>query len=188
MAAIDCCTREIVAWHLESRCRATEAITLIERAAAERAITPGTPTRGTDNGSAFTARAFKAVLSGLRIAHRRGGYRDPESQAFIESWFGKLKQRCVWRHEFETLDEAREVIGSYVIHYHDRPHSRLDYRTPLEVAATWNDGGQTHLIPAARTVNAAGEHVMTACRRGRSLAGPVARFRAQLSAGLGATS
>jgi putative transposase len=149
MAAIDCCTREIVAWHLETRCRAKEAIALIQRAAIERGIPPGTLTLGTDNGSAFTARAFKAVLAALGIAHRRGGYRDPESQAFIESWFGKLKQRCVWRHEFETLNQAREVIGSYVIHYHHRPHSRLDYRTPLEVAATWNDGGQTHLIPAA---------------------------------------
>ena len=149
MAAIDCCTREIVAWNLQTRCRAKEAIALIERAAAERGIAPGTLTLGTDNGSAFTARAFKAVLVGLGIAHRRGGYRDPESQAFIESWFGKLKERCVWRHEFETLDHAREVIGDYVTHYHHRPHSRLDYRTPLEVAATWNDGGLPHLIPAA---------------------------------------
>ena len=149
MAAIDCCTREIIGWHLETRCRAKEAIGLIEQAAAERDIPPGTLTLGTDNGSAFTARAFKAVLAGLGIAHRRGGYRDPESQAFIESWFGKLKERCVWRHELETLDQAREVIGAYVIHYHHRPHSRLDYRTPREVAATWNDGGPTHLIPAA---------------------------------------
>jgi putative transposase len=149
MAAIDCCTREIVAWHLETRCRAKEAIALIERAATERAIAPGTLMLGTDNGSAFTARAFKAVLVGLGIAHRRGGYRDPESEASIESWFGKLKERCVWRHEFETLDQAREVIGAYVTHYHHRPHSRLDYRTPLEVAATWNDGGLPHLIPAA---------------------------------------
>jgi putative transposase len=149
MAAIDCCTREIVAWHLETRCRAKEAITLIERAALERGIPPGTLTLGTDNGSAFTARPFKAVLVGLGITHRRGGYRDPESQAFIESWFGKLKERCVWRHEFETLEQAREVIGAYVIHYHHRPHSRLDYSTPLEVAATWNDGGPTHLTQAA---------------------------------------
>ena len=148
MAAIDCCTREITGWHLETRCRAKEAIALIERAAHERQVAPGTLTLGSDNGSAFTARAFKAALSGLGIAHRRGGYRDPESQAFIESWFGKLKERCVWREEFETLDEAREVIGAYVINYHHRPHSRLDYHTPLEVAATWRDG-QDHLIPAA---------------------------------------
>ncbi len=59
MAAIDCCTREIVGWHLELRCRAKESIALVERAAAARRITPGMLTLGTDNGSAFTARAFK---------------------------------------------------------------------------------------------------------------------------------
>src|SRR5215207_4079788 len=147
MAAIDC-TREITARHLKTRCRATEAIGLIERAAAERAIVPGTLTLGTDNGSAFTARAFKTVLSDLAIAHRRGGYRDPESQAFIEPWFGKLKERCVWREEFETLEQARQAIGTYVTNYHHRPHSRLNYNTPLEVAATWRDG-QDHLTQAA---------------------------------------
>jgi putative transposase len=41
-------------------------------------------TLGTDNGSAFTARATRLVISGLGVRHRRGGYRDPESQAFIE--------------------------------------------------------------------------------------------------------
>ncbi len=122
MAAIDCCTQGDRRLAPRDPLPRREAIALIEQAAAERAIAPGTLTLGTDNGSAFTARAFKAVLAGLGIAHRRGGYRDPESQAFIESWFGKLKERCVWRHEFETLDQAREVIGAYVTHYHHRPH------------------------------------------------------------------
>jgi putative transposase len=139
MAAIDCCTREIVGWHLELRCRAKESIALVEQATAARAIAPGTLTLGTDNGSAFTARTFKLVLSGLGIAHRRGGYRDPESQAFIESWFSKLKERCVWLNEFETLDEAREVIAAHIDNYHHRPHSGLNYRTPAEVAQTWDD-------------------------------------------------
>ena len=139
MAAIDCLTREIVGWQLELRCRAKESTRLVERAIAERGIPPDSLTLGTDNGSAFTARAFKALLSGLGVAHRRGGYRDPESQAFIESWFGKLKERCVWLHEFETLEEARAAIGGYVERYHARPHSSLDYRTPEEVRRTWDD-------------------------------------------------
>jgi putative transposase len=141
-AIIDCCTREIVGWELSLRCRATEAIAVIERAIVEQGIAPGTLTLGTDNGSAFTARATRAVLSGLGVAHRRGGYRDPESQAFIESWFSKLKERCVWRHEFETLDQAREVIATYIDRYHNRPHSSLAYRTPREVRATWDDADQ----------------------------------------------
>ncbi len=138
-AIIDCCTREIVGWDLTIRCRAAEAIAVIEHAVADQGIHPGMLTLGTDNGSAFCARATRLVLSRLGVTHRRGGYRDPESQAFIESWFRYLKERCVWRHEFETLDQAREVIAAYIEHYHDRPHSRLDYRTPREVRATWDD-------------------------------------------------
>jgi len=139
MAIIDCCTREIVGWQLELRCRALEAEQLIERTAAAYAIEPGELTLGSDNGSAFTARRFRGRLAELGIRHRRGGYRDPESQAFIESWFGKLKEREVWLNEYETLDDARRGIGGYVDRYHHRPHSGLNYRTPLEVRRTWED-------------------------------------------------
>ncbi len=138
-AIVDCCTREIVGWQLELRCRADEAIALVERATAAHAIQDGELTLGSDNGSAFTARRFRARLAELGIRHRRGGYRDPESQAFIESWFGKLKEREVWLNEYETLDDARRGIGAYVDRYHHRPHSRLGYKTPCEVKETWED-------------------------------------------------
>jgi putative transposase len=147
-AVIDCCTREITGWALDVRCRAPEAIAVIDAAVADRGVPHGTLTLGTDNGTAYTSRAFRARLAGHEITHRRGGYRDPESQAFIESWFSKLKQRCVWREEFETLDEARYKIGAYIDRYHHRPHSRLAYRTPREVAATWKDHDDQS-IPAA---------------------------------------
>jgi putative transposase len=147
-AAIDCCTREIVAWALDVRCRAAEATAVLDAAIAARGLTAQTLTLGTDNGTAFTSRAFRARLAEHQITHRRGGYRDPESQAFIESWFSKLKQRCVWREEFETLDEARAAIGDYIHNYHHRPHQGLAYRTPREVAATWQDH-QDQSIPAA---------------------------------------
>ena len=139
MAIIDCCTREIVAWQLELRCRAIEAEQLIVRAAAVHGIQPGELVLGSDNGSAFTARRFRQALSGLGIRHRRGGYRNPESQAFIESWFGKLKEREVSLNEYQTLDQARQGIGGYVDRYHHRPHSGLGYQTPNEVRRTWED-------------------------------------------------
>jgi putative transposase len=147
-AAIDCCTREITGWALDVRCRAPEAIAVIDSGAAQRGITPGRLTLGTDNGSAYTSRRFRARLGELGITHRRGGYRDPESQAFIESWFSKLKLRCIWREEFETLEQARAAIGVYIDGYHHRPHSSLAYRTPSEVAQTWKDHDD-HLTPAA---------------------------------------
>jgi putative transposase len=122
-AIVDCCTREIPGFALDLRCRRQEAEAVVEGAVAAHSIEPGRLTLGTDNGTAYTSRGFRAKLQDLGVSHRRGGYRDPESQAFIESWFSKLKERLVWRSEFETLDEARAAIAAYVETYHHRPHS-----------------------------------------------------------------
>jgi putative transposase len=139
-AIVDCCTREIPAWSLELRCRSEEALAVVAAGVARHGVERDQLVLGTDNGSAYTSRGFRAHLKDLGIVHRRGGYRDPESQAFIESWFSKLKERCIWGEEFETLDDARRAIGAYVERYHHRPHSSLNYRTPLEVRQTWDDG------------------------------------------------
>ena len=76
-AAIDCCTREITAWALDVRCRAQEAVAVIDHALATRELSPGSLTLGTDNGTAFTSRPLRARLAELGVTHRRGGYRDP---------------------------------------------------------------------------------------------------------------
>lgn len=134
---VDCCTREIVGWTLDLRTRSQEAMACVEAALLARGVQPGTLTIGTDNGSQFTSRDFRRHLSARGVAHRRGGYRDPESQAFIESWFGQFKKRCAWRAEWETIDHARREITTYIDTYHHRPHSGIGYRTPAEVAQTW---------------------------------------------------
>jgi putative transposase len=142
-AIVDCCTRAIAAWGLDLRCRRQEAEAVLEAGAEAHGIEPGQLTLGTDNGTAYTSRGFRARLKELEITHRRGGYRDPESQAFIESWFSKLKERLIWRSEFESLEDARAAIAAYVDSYHHRPHSGLGYRTPKEVRKTWEDARES---------------------------------------------
>ena len=136
-AIIDCCTRELVAWTLDLRGRTEEAIGCVDSAVHTRGIGRNTLTIGSDNGTQSTSRPFRQHLTDRGIVHRRGGYRDPESQAFIESWFGQFKKRVAWRSEWESLDQARSDIATYVNYYHHRPHSGLAYRTPAEVAQTW---------------------------------------------------
>jgi hypothetical protein len=60
---------------------------------------------------------------------------------------GKLKERLVWRSEFETVDQAREEIATYIETYHHRPHSGLRYRTPAEVRQTWEDRQRLAVVP-----------------------------------------
>lgn len=135
--AVDCCTREVACWRVDVRTRTEEAVGCVEQGITDRAVRPGRLTIGSDNGSQFTSRDFRKHLSDRGVTHRRGGYRDPQSQAFIESWFGQFKKRCAWRAEWETIEQARTEIGQYIEVYHRRPHSGIGYRTPLELAATW---------------------------------------------------
>jgi putative transposase len=94
------------------------------------------------------SRLLRSWVCRREITHRRGGYRDPESQAFIESWFGQFKKRLAWRSEWESLDQARKEISDYIDGYQQRPHSRLAYRTPAEVAATWRPDPEMLQTPA----------------------------------------
>ena len=114
----------------------TEAIACLETALAKRGTESGQLTLGTDNGPQFTSRRFRRYLNENAIAHRRGGYRDPESQAFIESWFGQFKKRLAWRAEWEILDQARKETATYITSYQHRPHPGIGYQTPTELAAT----------------------------------------------------
>jgi putative transposase len=102
----------------------------------DRGVAPGALTLGTDIGTAFTSRAFRARLAEHGIAHRRGGYRDPESQAFIESWFSKLKRPASGARSSRPSTRPARGSARTSTATTTGPHSRLAYRTPREVAAT----------------------------------------------------
>ena len=95
------------------RCRATEAIAVIQTAVRDQGHRPRRAHARHGQRIGAHCAATRLALPGLGIAHRRDDYGDRESQAFIESWFRYLKQRCVCRNEFETLDQARGVIAAY---------------------------------------------------------------------------
>ncbi len=90
-AIIDCCTREIVAWQLELRCRADEAIAVVERAVAVHGIQAGELVLGSDNGSAFTARRFRAKLVELGIRHRAAATATPRARPSSRAGSGNSK-------------------------------------------------------------------------------------------------
>ena len=62
---------------------------------------------GTDNGSALTARAVKILLAGLGDRATALPLRRRREQAFLESWFGLLKERCAWRLESSSTRSCR---------------------------------------------------------------------------------
>lgn len=88
-----------------------------------------------DNGTEFTSKAmfFWQKESGVKLAFIQPG--KPTQNAFIESLNGRFRQECLNQHWFRSLDEAKDIIDSWRYHYnHERPHSTLNYMTPVAFA------------------------------------------------------
>nr|WP_298601084.1 transposase [uncultured Zoogloea sp.] len=60
----------------------------------------------------------------------------PQQNRLLERMIRTLKERCIHRHRFETLQHASRVIGDWVQFYnHQRPHQALEMTTPVEAFA-----------------------------------------------------
>lgn len=88
-----------------------------------------------DNGTEFTSKAmfFWSKETNVKLSFIQPG--KPTQNAFVESLNGKFRNECLNQHWFRTMDEARYEIEKWREHYnHVRPHSSLNYLSPVEFA------------------------------------------------------
>lgn len=88
-----------------------------------------------DNGTEFTSKAmfFWSKETSVKLGFIQPG--KPTQNAFVESLNGKFRDNCLNQHWFRTIEEARYEIAQWRHHYnHERPHSSLDYMTPVAFA------------------------------------------------------
>lgn len=90
----------------------------------------------TDQGPESTSRSFTALVRsyGLRLEFITP--HSPEQNGLVERVIRTLKEQCVHRHRFESLQHATRVIGDWIQFYnHLRPHQALNMKTPAEAFA-----------------------------------------------------
>lgn len=88
-----------------------------------------------DNGPEFIAHAVQEWLaaSGVGTLYIEPG--SPWQNAYVETFNGKLEDELLAGEMFFTLSEAKVLVEQYRLEYnHERPHSSLGYRTPVEFA------------------------------------------------------
>jgi transposase InsO family protein len=130
LTLIDEYTREWLAVHVGWSIRAVEVIRIVEAAMARH----GVPSHlRSDNGPEFVAKAVQDWLKGrgVRTIYIQPG--SPWENGHIESFHDKLRDECLNREVFGSLQEAKVVIEQWREEYNSkRPHSSLGYQTPGE--------------------------------------------------------
>lgn len=86
-----------------------------------------------DNGPEFTSNQFISWCQESEILIYYIDKGCPTQNAYIESFNSRFRDECLSCHMFKDIDHARRVINQWRNHYNaERPHSSLDYKTPME--------------------------------------------------------
>lgn len=89
-----------------------------------------------DNGPELVSQALQRFCENkVGLSYIPPG--TPWNNGYIESFNNRLRKECLNRNHWNTLFEARVVIGDFKTeHNHRHRHSALGYRTPAEYAAS----------------------------------------------------
>jgi putative transposase len=130
---VDDYTRECLAIEVDTSLGGVRVVRVLEELKQRR----GLPRQiRSDNGPEFVSRAVDqwAYEQGLQWHTIQPG--RPMENGYVESFNGRFRDECLNENWFRDLADAREKIVQWKQDYNEtRPHSSLQYRTPMEFAA-----------------------------------------------------
>jgi putative transposase len=141
---VDVYSRRIVGWAMAERVTTELTTTALTMALQQRPLTVGL-LHHSDRGSQYAAVAYQQqlVVHGIQCSMSRPG--NCWDNAVVESFFATLKTELIDRYRFQTRQEAKSAIFSYVEGFYNqrRRHSTLGYLSPVEFErqALLVDGG-----------------------------------------------
>lgn len=130
LTVIDEYTREALAIDVAGSIRSGRVIDVLAKLVSLR----GAPRYlKSDNGPEFVSSAVLQWLSDAGIDCALSDPGKPWQNGTDESFNGKLRDECLSMEWFRNRKEAAQVIEAWRRHYNEvRPHSSLDYLTPIE--------------------------------------------------------
>ncbi len=129
---LDLYSRLVVGWSMSAHCDEELVENAFHMALARRRPKAGL-LHHSDRGCQYTSRAYRLLLeqSGMMVSMSRKG--NCWDNAAMESFFGTLKEECVGSTIYQSHEEARLALFTYLEIYYNRlrRHSTLGYVSPL---------------------------------------------------------
>jgi putative transposase len=84
----------------------------------------------------FTSRKFTALVRSYGLKQEFITPHCPQQNGMVERVIRALKEQCVHRQRFDSIQHATRAIGDWISFYNSRrPHQPLDMKTPVEAFA-----------------------------------------------------
>lgn len=130
-------TRESLAIQVGTSLSSARVLLVLERLFEERGVPQGIRS---DNGPEFVAQAIKLWLAGKGVHTHFIDPGSPWQNGIAESFNGKLRTECLNREWFQNRAHAAALVARYRRYYNEeRPHSSLNYLTPVEFRQAYEE-------------------------------------------------
>lgn len=131
VTVLDGYSRSIVAWDIRESMTTGDIQIVIEK--AHETYPEATPRLISDNGGQFVAKEFKEYIGQKNFTHITTSPAYPQSNGKQERFFRTVKDECLRPQTPLNLDEARQVVATYIEQYnHRRLHSAIGYIAPMD--------------------------------------------------------
>ena len=132
LSVIDVFTREALALEVDTSLPGRAVVRVLARLGQER---PLPAPLVLDNGPELISRVLEEWAHERAVALHFIDPGKPIQNAHCESFHGRLRDECLNEHWFLGLGDARQIVEGWRQDYNrHRPHSALDYQTPVEFA------------------------------------------------------
>ena len=132
LSVIDVFTREALALEVDTSLPGRAVVRVLARLGQER---PLPAQLVLDNGPELISRVLEEWAHERAVALHFIDPGKPIQNAHCESFHGRLRDECLNEHWFLGLGDARQIVEGWRQDYNrHRPHSALDYQTPVEFA------------------------------------------------------
>lgn len=140
VALIDWYSRFIIDWNFSNTLETRFCIEMLTRA-LEANNKP--QILNTDQGCQYTSNVWTDLVEENGIKVSMDGAGRWIDNVIIERFWRTLKHEHVLLHEFESVGQARDSIGSFIKRYnYKRLHQSLNYRPPADLYFLSKTGGQ----------------------------------------------
>jgi putative transposase len=135
---LDVFSRRVIGWAMSNRCDEMLVETALRMALTKRKR-KGDLLHHTDRGSQYTSRAYRQMLEHIDITVSMSGKGNCYDNAVTESFFGTVKDECVYRTIYASREEARRSLFEYleVFYNRKRRHSSLGDVSPVVYEQRW---------------------------------------------------
>ncbi len=132
-AVKDCYSNRIVGCSIDSRMKASLAVAALSMAIARRHPGPGMVVHS-DRGSQFRSKAFTRLMRTHHLVGSMGRVSSAADTAAMESFFSLLQVNVLNRRRWDTRDQLRMAIVSWVerTYHRQRRQRALGKLTPIE--------------------------------------------------------